>query len=264
MNWEIYALRYAHHARMSRDNFITAADPHERPMPLDYFVWLLRSGDRQIVVDTGFSAEVAEQRGRKLLIPVGEALAKMGADPAAVQDVILTHLHYDHAGNLPLFPNAKLHVQDREMAFATGRHVCSPCIRQAFEVEDVLAMIRALYAGRVEFHDGEGEVAPGVTLHRVGGHTDGLQAVRVQTERGPVCIAGDASHFYANMERQIPFPIVFNVGDMVQGWRSVLRLAGGVPDRVIPGHDPEVTRIFPALPGSDGQVLCLHQPPIAR
>jgi len=260
--WEIYALRYATHARTARENFIQPPDPHDAPMPMDYFIWLLRGPEgREIVVDTGFTPEVGTGRGRRMVRPVPEALRAMGVDPARVRDVVLTHLHYDHAGNLGLFPAARLHVQDREMAFATGRAMCFGCIRRAFEVEDVVAMVRAVYADRVVFHDEEGEVAPGVTLHRVGGHTDGLQVVRVATARGPVLLASDAAHYYANMEREIPFPIVFDMGAMAQGWRTVRRLAGGEESRVVPGHDPEVLRRYPPLAGGGGEVVCLHLPP---
>ena len=166
----------------------------------------------------------------------------MAAD--TIRDVIVTHLHYDHAGNLDLFPNARFHLQEREMSFATGRYMCNGMLRHPFSVEHVITMVRHVYADRVKFHSGDGEIAPGVTVHRVGGHSDGLQVVRVETARGPVVLASDAVHFYANLQKRNPFPIVFDVGDMAQGWEIVERLAGD-PDRFIPGHDPIVSEIYP-------------------
>jgi len=259
--WEVYAIRYGTFSRLAQGNFIQAIDDHDVPMPLDYYVWLLRSGNREIVVDTGFGPASAAARKRPLLRTVPDALRAVGVDPAAVQDVIITHLHYDHAGNLDQFPQARFYLQDREMGFATGRNMCFACLRHAFDVEDVVTMVRAVYADRVTFLDGDGEVAPGVTLHRVGGHTDGLQMVRVMTPRGLVVLASDASHFYANMERENPFPIVFDVGAMAAGWRLAKRLAEGDASRVVPGHDPLVRALYPALAGSDGEVVCLHLPP---
>jgi len=261
--WEVYALRYARHDRTARENFLRPPDPHDAPMPMDYFIWLLRdAAGREIVVDTGFTPEVCAARGREMTRPVPEALRAIGTDPADVRDIILTHLHYDHAGNLGLFPRARFHLQDREMAFATGRNMCFGCLRHAFEVEDVVAMVRAVYADRVCFQDGDGEVAPGVTLHHVGGHTAGLQMVRVETARGPVVLAGDAAHYYANLEREEPFPIVFDLGEMARGWRSARRLAGGDENRIVPGHDPEIMRRHRALQGAEGHVACLHLPPL--
>jgi glyoxylase-like metal-dependent hydrolase (beta-lactamase superfamily II) len=244
--WQVFALRYAHHERTAAANFMGPVPDAHEAMPMDYFVWLLRGPDgREVLVDTGYSAATAARRDRRLLRPVEDALRAVGSDPTTIRDVIITHLHYDHAGNLDLFPNATFHIQDREVAFATGRHMCSICIRQTFEVEDVVLLIRALYAERVQFHDGEGEVAEGITLHGIGGHSDGLQMVKVATARGPLVIAGDASHYYANMERQIPFPIVFDLGAMIQGWRKARALAGGDASLVIPGHDPLVRQRFP-------------------
>ena len=119
---------------------------------------------------------------------------------------MVTHLHYDHVGNFELFPAATLHLQEREMHYATGRYMCQECFRGAFEVEDVVGMVRQVYAGRVRFHDGDAELFPGVSLHLIGGHTMGLQVVRVATRRGWVVLASDASHFYANMEQIAAVP----------------------------------------------------------
>jgi glyoxylase-like metal-dependent hydrolase (beta-lactamase superfamily II) len=262
MTWQVFALRYATHDRAAQVNFLMpVADAHDS-MPLDFYVWLLRdAAGREVLVDTGFDAATAQRRGRAIMRPVADCLRALGTAPAAIADVIISHLHFDHAGNLGLFPNARFHIQDTEMAFATGRHMCAACLRAPFEVEDVVKLVRAVHADRVCFHDGDGEVAPGVTVHRVGGHSDGMQVVRVETARGPVVLAVDAAHLYANMERQNPFPILFDVGATVQGWRRARMLAGGDPARVIPGHDPLVRTIYPAVDAA-GEIVRLDLDPV--
>jgi len=242
--YEVYAVKYAHHERRAGENFI-GGDPHDGPMPLDYFVWLVRGGGRELIVDTGFSAAVAAKRGRQHLRCPTEGLRLLGVDAAGVNDVVITHLHYDHVGNFELFPRAKLHLQDLEMRYATGRYMCHDCFRGAFEVEDVVGMVRRVYDGRVEFHDGDAELMPGVSVHLVGGHTMGLQVVRVATRRGAVVLASDASHFYANMEQVRPFPIVWSVAAMVDGYRRLRELAES-PEHIIPGHDPLVMQRYAA------------------
>src|SRR5688572_4923757 len=244
MMYEIYAIKYAHHPRRASENFI-GGDPHDGPMPLDYFVWLIRGEGRDIVVDTGFSAAVAAKRGRQHLRCPAQALALLGVNAREVKDVIITHLHYDHVGNFDLFPAATLHLQDLEMRYATGRHMAHACFRGAFEVEDVVGMVRRVYQDRVRFYDGDSELTPGVSLHLIGGHTMGLQVVRVATRRGPVVLASDASHLYANMEEVRPFPIVWSVADMVEGYRCMRELAHS-PQHIIPGHDPLVMQRYPA------------------
>ena len=243
--YEVYAIKYAHHARRASENFI-GGDPHDGPMPLDYFVWLVRGNGREIVVDTGFSAAVAAKRGRDHLRCPAAALRLLGVDGSTVQDVVITHLHYDHVGNFDLFPEATLHLQDLEMRYATGRHMSEQAHSGAYDVEDVVGMVRRAYAGRVRFHDGDAEICPGVSLHLIGGHTMGLQAVRVRTRRGWLVLASDASHFYANMEQQRPFPIVWSVSDMVDGYRRLRELAES-PAHIIPGHDPLVLERYPAV-----------------
>ena len=119
MTYEVYALKYAHHARRRSENFI-GGDPHDGPMPLDYFVWLIRGAGREIVVDTGFSEAMAKKRGRDHLRCPTAALRILQCAAEKVKDVIVTHLHYDHVGNFDLFPAATLHLQDLEMRYATG------------------------------------------------------------------------------------------------------------------------------------------------
>jgi glyoxylase-like metal-dependent hydrolase (beta-lactamase superfamily II) len=242
--YEVYAVKYARHARRRSENFI-GGDAHDGPMPLDYFVWLLRGAGREIVVDTGFSQAAAARRGREHLRCPTEGLRQLGTEAATVKDVVITHLHYDHAGNFDLFPAATLHVQDLEMRYATGRHMTHECFRGAYDVEDVAGMVRSVYAGRVRFHDGDAEIAPGISLHLIGGHTMGLQIVRVATRRGWLVLASDASHFYANFEQARPFPIVWSVADMVEGYGRLRALASS-PGHIIPGHDPLVLERYPA------------------
>ena len=259
--WEVHALRYARHVgRTAHENFLVPADPHDTT-PLDYYVWVLRCNNRVIVVDTGFGEEQAARRGRQILTPVGELLHRFGVEPATVADVVITHLHYDHAGNLGLFPQARFHLQDREMSYATGRHMRNTCVSQPFEVEDVVSMVRAVYADRVTFHDGDAQIADGVSVHRVGGHTDGLQMVRVVTKRGAVVLMSDGSHLYANMNTGRPFPIFVDLGAMTDGWRRALELAE-TAEHLIPGHDPRVRAIYPAEPGTNGDIVALHKVPL--
>jgi glyoxylase-like metal-dependent hydrolase (beta-lactamase superfamily II) len=258
--YEVYALKYAHHARRASENFI-GGDPHDGPMPLDYFVWLLRGPGREIVVDTGFPAAMAAKRAREHLRCPTDGLRLLGCEARAVREVVITHLHYDHVGNFDLFPAATFHLQDLEMRYATGRHMGEPFFRGAYEVEDVVGMVRGVFAGRVRFHDGDAQIAPGVSLHLIGGHTMGLQAVRVATRRGHVVLASDASHLYANMEQARPFPIVYSVGGMIEGWRRLRELADS-PEHIVPGHDPLVLERYPAASGElEGIAASLHAAP---
>jgi glyoxylase-like metal-dependent hydrolase (beta-lactamase superfamily II) len=258
--YEIYAVRYAHHERRAAENFY-GGDPHDGPMPLDYFVWAIKGEDRTLVFDTGFDEAMARKRKRDFLLPPRDGLLAIGVDPSAVRDVVISHMHYDHAGNNDLFPNATFHLQDREMAFCTGRCMCHQDVRRSFEVADVTAMVGRVFQGRVQFHDGEDEIAPGITVHRVGGHTEGLQFMRVKTGRGWVVLASDASHFYANFEQMRAYATVYNVGDMLEGFATLKRLASS-PQHVIPGHDPLVLRRYPApRPDLDGIAVRLDVAP---
>jgi glyoxylase-like metal-dependent hydrolase (beta-lactamase superfamily II) len=258
--YEVFAVKYARHERRSPENFI-GGDLHDALMPLDYFVWAIRGASATFIVDTGFTKEMAAKRGRDHIRSPGDGLKTIGIDPETVGDVVITHMHYDHAGNLGLFPRARFHIQDREMQYCTGRCMCHAHLRQTFEADDVVTMVRHVFDGRVRFHDGTSELAPGITLHLIGGHALGLQAVRVKTRRGHVVLASDASHFYANYEEGRPFPVAANIADTLEGYRIIRELASS-PRHVIPGHDPLVLARYPAAgPGLEGIVARLDAEP---
>src|SRR5262245_17317038 len=221
---EIYAIRYRHHDRKSAENFI-GGDPHDVLQPLDFYVWAIVGSSGPIILDTGFDAAMGRKRQREMLKPVGEGLKAIGIEPAQVRTVIVSHMHYDHVGNYDLFPRARYHLQDCEMAYATGRCMCHTALRLPFEVDDVVAMVRKVFDGRVAFHDGEDEVAPGITVHHIGGHSKGLQSVRVKTRSGPVVLAADAAHLYAHLETGRIFPITYNVAEVVEGYETLKKLA---------------------------------------
>jgi len=259
--YEIYAVRYAHLERTARHNFV-GGDEHDGPMPLDYYVWAIVGEGRTIVLDTGFDAAMARRRGREIVRPVGEGLKSIGIVPETVEQVVISHMHYDHAGNHELFARARYHLQDAEMAYCSGRCMCHPHGRAPFEADDVAAMVRKIFAGRVVFHDGDEEIAPGITLHRVGGHTPGLQIVRVATSRGWVVLGSDAAHFYANLEQGRPFPIFEDLTAYLEAHRTMRRLASS-PQHIIPGHDPLVLERFPAARAGLAGVARVDLPPRA-
>jgi glyoxylase-like metal-dependent hydrolase (beta-lactamase superfamily II) len=244
---EVYAIRYGHHDRNSPENFI-GGDPHDVLQPLAYFVWVIVGPHGTFVLDTGFDAAMARRRGRVLLKPVDEGLVALGIQPDAVEDVIVTHMHYDHCGNYDLFPRARYHVQDSEMAYSTGRCMCHAQIRIPFEVDDVVAMVRKVFDNRVVFHDGTEQLVPGITLHHIGGHSKGLQCVRVKTRRGHVVLASDATHLYAHINEGRVFPITYSVAETVEGYAIIRKLADSA-DHIVPGHDPQVLDRYPAARG---------------
>ena len=253
---EVYAIRYGHHDRKAAENYI-GGDPHDILQPLAYFVWAIVGAAGTFVVDTGFAEDTGSRRGRQTVKPVGEGLRALGVDPDNVADVIVTHLHYDHCGNHDLFPRARYHLQDIEMAYATGRHMCHHEIRVPFEADDVVAMVRKVFAGRVVFHDGDEELAPGLSVHHVGGHSKGLQCVRVKTRRGHVVLASDATHLYAHVNEGRVFPVTYSVAETLEGYRTLRKLADS-PGHIIPGHDPLVLSEYPAAKtGLDGWIVRL-------
>ena len=264
--YEIYCVKYAERPGQRPTHFV-GGDPHDVPMPMDYFVWLVRdsgNAERTVLVDTGFDADMAIN-GRVLSRKPVEGLALVGTQGADIKDVIITHLHNDHVGTFYDFPNARFHLQDKEMQYVTGRHMKHNIFRRPYQIDHVAGMIRLVYQNRVVFHNGDAgnasEVAPGISVHHIGGHTMGLQSVRVHTARGWVVLASDASHYYEHFEQDRCYPLVYHLGEMLEGFATLRRLADS-PQHIIPGHDPLVFKRYPAVsPELAGIAARLDLPP---
>ena len=246
MTWAVYAVKYAdRNARTRADSFIFD-DNHDAPHAMDYFMWVLKKEGQTILVDTGYDHAEATARDRPIRLDPAKALAPLGLKPDDITQLIVTHLHYDHAGGLHLFPNATIHLQAAEMAYATGPCMCHDTLRMPFTADHVCEAVKRVYSGRAVFHNGDGEVAEGVTVHCIGGHSRGLQAVRVLTEVGWICLASDAAHFYENAFEKKPFPIVVDLENMLAGFDRLHDLASA-RELIIPGHDPLVRDLFPSF-----------------
>lgn len=244
-HWEVHAVKYAdRNARTRADSFLFD-DNHDAPHAMDYYIWVLRRGAEVIVVDTGYDMAEASARNRPIRMEPAQALAPLGIKPEDVCTVIVTHLHYDHAGGLHFFPNAKLHMQAAEMAFATGPCMCHDTLRMPFSADHIREAVKRLFSGQVVFHDGDAQVADGVTVHCIGGHSRGLQCVRVQTDAGWLVLASDAAHYYENFVAQKPFPIVVDLQNMLDGFATLKRMASS-PNLIIPAMTRWSVICFPS------------------
>jgi len=263
--YEIYAIRYAtspHRKWFNNCLFCHAGDIHDAPMPMDFYVWVLRGRERTILVDTGSRDWKCRDRGHEFIRSPIEGLAAVDIAADRIDDVVITHMHWDHAGNIDQFNNARVHLQLAELRNVTGPDMALPELNNFFLVDDVCTVVRRLFEGKVMLQKGSREIASGVSIHEVGGHSAGMQVVRVYTQRGWVVLASDASHFYQNFRTRNPFPVLFNFQDTVKAWDFCRQLAES-SDHIIPGHDPLVLQSYPAFSSSlAGDVVRLDLDPV--
>jgi len=239
--YEVYALKYGERDTTACQFFYRESS--HAPITLHYFVWLILGGPHPILVDTGFLDDDAQARGIRNYITPAAAVERAGVKAADVPVSLITHLHYDHWAGHSLFPSAEFWIQREEVAFWTGRYGSMPAFRGSANVNALAGLVTLNYGNRIRIIDGDQDVLPGIRVHRVGGHTAGLQIVTVQTARGTVVLTSDASHFYRNVETRQPVQIITNLPEMLEAFETIHALAGA-EKLIVAGHDPEVAGRF--------------------
>lgn len=247
-NWEILIVRHGTRRARRSDVYLNYAfygEPDD-DFTVDYYFWVLRSGDRVIHIDTGYSAAGAAKRGRTVLIDPLEALGHLGLHPSDGNPLVITHAHYDHIGNLSAFTNSPVYISRKELEFWTGDIATRPLFSNFGDQEEIADIVEAKREGRVHEFEGRIKIAPGVELIEVGGHTPGELVVRVRTAIGDVILAGDAAHFHEELERDMLF---VSMADLPQSYRALDWLRAEDVASIITGHDAGELERFEPLSG---------------
>ena len=208
-----------------------------------YSLWVVVHGSSVVLVDTGFDADVAARRGIHLERTSLEALHELGMVANDVSAIVLSHVHFDHAGGLSQFSEVPVFVQEADLDFYTGDFMRFALCASAVEKADMAELQQIRDDGRLVLLSGDSEIEEGIKVHHVGGHTPGMQAIEVKGARGDIVLASDAAHLYVNLENQVPFPVLHDVPTSCVAFERLASLSAGGAT-VVPGHDGLVMHNF--------------------
>jgi len=244
--WDVHAVRFAS-IPFQVSGLIQGADPSRR-LDIAMMVWVLRGPNNRVaIVDSGFYREKFMTRWKPADYhkPSEAVQAALGIEPGQVTDVIISHIHWDHADGADLFPNARIWLQKEEYA----HHISDTggVLDRAIDA-DVATMLHGIKAaGRVSLVDGDDqEIMPGVRVYTGGKHTFASQYVGVQTRSGTVILASDNAYLYENLEKKIPIAQTLDAASNLAAQARMLTLAGSLA-KIVPGHDPAVFDRFPIV-----------------
>jgi glyoxylase-like metal-dependent hydrolase (beta-lactamase superfamily II) len=252
VHYQVTIVKYGTRTTTKSDVYLNFPLYHEddAPIGMDYFFWIISGGDRTVIVDTGFSKHGGQIRGRTMLEEIPTLLEHFGVDPGSSPDVVLTHAHYDHAGNLSLFPTSRVFMAEAEHAFWTSRHAHRVMFHHSVEDDELAYIEQVASQGRLNLFRDRVEVAPGVEVLVVGGHTPGQCVVKVPTSEGVVLLASDAIHYYEEYERDMLFMSVADLVKMYEGFDRIREMeSAGEIAHLVSGHDPDTLARFTPVPG---------------
>jgi len=246
VTYEVYALSYGTYPGFPVSALIGGADKN-RKIDLQMMIWLLKgSNGKRILVDTGcYRDTIAQLKGIKNFIKPSDTLVKVGLSANDITDVIVSHMHWDHADGIDLFPNAKIWIQKAEYDYYTGAAWQPGGKHGGIEPDDVLTLVRLNTQQKVNLIDGDDrEIIDGIRVYTGGRHTFASQYVGVHTDNGTVVIASDNMYLYENLEKHAPIAQTFDADSNIKAQDRMRQIASR-PDLIIPGHDPEVFVKFP-------------------
>ena len=249
-NYEVYALSYGVFPDFAVSNLLAGADK-DRKIDLQMMIWLIKGpGGKNILVDTGcYHDSVIQGKGIKDFIKPSETLAKLGMSPQDITDVIISHMHWDHADGMDLFPNARIWIQKDEYSYYTGAAWQPGGRHGGIEPDDVLTLVRLNTQQKINLVDGdEKEIIDGIKVYTGGRHTFASQYVSVLTASGTIVIASDNMYLYENLLKHVPIAQTFDAESNLKAQDRMKQIASR-PDLIVPGHDPEVFIKFPT-PGN--------------
>jgi glyoxylase-like metal-dependent hydrolase (beta-lactamase superfamily II) len=244
--YEVYAVRYATLPDFPVAALVQGAE-RGRKLDIAMTIWVLKGPDgRTALVDAGYYRPQFLKQWRAVdYIRPDRALERLGIRPEQVTDVIVTHMHWDHADGVDLFPKARVWIQKDEFAYYTGAAWQPGGQPGGVDPDDVLALVKLNTQGRVSLVDGDAkEIFPGVTVYTGGRHTFASQYVGVNTKAGRVVIASDNLYLYENLDRHAPIAQTFDARSNLAAQDRMKGLAAS-PRLIVPGHDPAVFARFP-------------------
>ncbi|MGB6247998.1 MAG: N-acyl homoserine lactonase family protein [Terriglobales bacterium] len=249
-NYEIYAIRYATIPGFPVAELVAGAD-RERKLDIAMMIWLIRGNGRNILLDSGFYHDrfFKDWHVTDFTKP-SDTLKRLGLKPEDITDLIISHMHWDHADGMDLFPNARIWIQKDELEYYAGEAWQSKDTHGGIDEEDVLTLIKLNTQGKVTLVNGDAkEIIPGVTCYTGGKHTYQSQYVGVQTNEGTFVLASDNMYLYENLERHVPIAATLNAASNLQAQDRMKQIAAR-SGFIIPGHDPAVFEQFPnPVPG---------------
>jgi glyoxylase-like metal-dependent hydrolase (beta-lactamase superfamily II) len=246
--YEVYAVRFATLANFPVSSLVAGAD-RTRRMDIAMMIWVLKGADGRVaIVDTGFHRDqYFRQFTVKDYISPADAIAPLGLKAGDVTDILLSHMHWDHAGGIDLFPAARIWVQKDEYDYYAGDAWQSARTHGGIDPDDVLEIVKRNTQGKVSFVRGDDDTLLSGLMFGVGGkHTWASQFVAVQTRTSTVVIASDNMYLYENLDAHKP---IAQTLDPESNLRTQDRMRSLASDAklLVPGHDPAVFARFPKI-----------------
>ena len=245
--YEVFAIRYATVPSFPVRALIAGVDTSRR-MDIAMSVWLLRGNRRNVLVDAGFYRDKFVTRWKPVdFVLPSEAVKRAGVRPEDITDIILSHVHWDHADGVDLFPRARIWIQKEEYEHHVG--AMGGALDRAIDPDDAKMFADLAKRGRVNQIDGDSvQIIPGITVFTGGKHTFASQYATVATKGGTVVIASDNAYLYENLDTHRPIAQTLDSLSNLAAQERMMRLAS-MPRLIIPGHDPAVFIRF-AKPGN--------------
>jgi glyoxylase-like metal-dependent hydrolase (beta-lactamase superfamily II) len=248
IEYQVYALKYRESGfNIPAQSVVIGANSSDSIRPCNMF-WLLQSSnDKKILIDVGF-VDTVNSYNLKYITPT-EALMKLNITPSDISDIIVTHPHADHIGEINIFSNATVWMQKSDFTYFIRDAWQSGGNAIGFEKEDVRNLLDINLDGRLKLIDGDNiEIIPGIKVYTGSKHTYENQYILVNSNSvdKKILIASDAVWCYYNLQHFLPSSVTFDADAYVKAMKRMITLVTNT-NCIIPGHDDLVFTKFPEI-----------------
>ena len=245
-DYEIYALKYAGPFTRTGAHLMWYRD-WDKIEKINYYIWCIKGASETVIVDTGVTPQMARDRELNGYVNPVEVLARMNVNAEDIRHVIVTHMHWDHAGGVSLFPRATFYIQENEYHFWQDNPIAErPPFKQVSDSASNTYLASIENTDRLILLKNDQSILPGIECLLSPGHTVALQSVSVNTDRGTAILGSDCAHVFRNYTEDWPSSLIV---DLVEWMKTYDKLGERVssPDLLFPGHDRLLLENYPEI-----------------
>lgn len=224
---KVYAVKYGMSNYPSKFIFASRSGGSEK---FGWMCYLVQYNGRNILIDAGFTDKGKVEKFRLDYKAPAELLKSIGVNPEDIDDIVVTHFHFDHAEGITAFPNANIIVQKWELEEMEKNPLLKDYLNKKKEDEQIITFVNDYRIDNV------------VVVERISGHTKGSCSVKIANRKQIIFLPGDEVYLSKNYRYNSPSGTFYDYKNIREYTRQLYKLSLVPGIKIYPFHDPYIVK----------------------